>query len=419
MRIGWATPFNTQSAVGRHALEVVLEMRRRGVDVEIIRTDLGEAARLAAWPDAVPVRTLDGAGIDDLRQQFDLLVVTLADQLELNSGSLTILRSIPSVGIFHGADLAHPGEGLARAGVGLDLVGRLRRIGATSGSTEPDSANLSWIAALCIGAVVHSRHDLEPVKAHCPGPAVVIPPCIPDPGRSPARRSERAFTIMTLGDSSANQQVDRVMRAIAQSPALKDRAVYRLVGAIAAEERERIVSLAGELGVQAPQFHDRLTDGDLHTTLGEAHAICCLEHSVPLGASPALIVALYSGTPVIVADTGAAAEVPDELAWRVSDGTEIDDVARALVSIAENQREADTRAVAARDWACRTHAVPAYVDKLMPLLEESLEIAPMIVAGRQLGATLHAIGAGLDEPAAGRFGDILQELFTARREGRE
>ena len=46
MRIGWATPFNKQSAVGRHALEVVLEMRRRGVDVEIIRTEPNGKVRL-------------------------------------------------------------------------------------------------------------------------------------------------------------------------------------------------------------------------------------------------------------------------------------------------------------------------------------------------------------------------------------
>jgi hypothetical protein len=176
-----------------------------------------------------------------------------------------------------------------------------------------------------------------------------------------------------------------------------------------------VLSLAEELGIRPPEFYGWVSDERLQELLGEAHVICCLRHPILEGGSGSLIFSLYSGNPVIVADAGAYAQVPNDLIWKVSYGVEIDDVMRALESIAKGQQKADNRAKKARDWACRTYSVSAYVDKLLPFLDECLAIAPVVDAARVLGEILASVSTSLDEPALGRVAGTMHELFTALR----
>ena len=52
-----------------------------------------------------------------------------------------------------------------------------------------------------------------------------------------------------------------------------------------------------------------------------------------------------------------------------------------------------------------------YVDALLPLIDGAIATRPMLDAGLQIGAILQACGARLDEPAIGRIGDVINELF--------
>src|SRR5687767_7836512 len=122
MRVAWATPFNNQSAIARYALEVVLELRRRGVDVTIIRTEVGAPADLPAWSDDVPVLAHNEIDIERLEDSFDLSIVTIADHFAFNAGSVEIMRRIPSVGVFHDADVRHLALGMIEHGMAAPLT---------------------------------------------------------------------------------------------------------------------------------------------------------------------------------------------------------------------------------------------------------------------------------------------------------
>jgi hypothetical protein len=419
MRIGWATPFNADSAAGLHALEVVREMRGRGLSAEIVRTEAGAAAQMHALSNEVPVRQLGETGIASLRDDFDLLVVALAAQFDAGSRSLEILRSIPSVGVFYDADLTLPSGGSVNAGGARNAVDTLANIGpvARPGGPSPGE-DLAWMAMLCAGGIVHGRHYLEPVKMHCPGPAIVVPPYVRDPGKARPRRQQGEFTIVAIDPVTANTQIDRLMRAVAQSPLLRSRAAFRLIGKIAEGDRRQLLSLAGRLDIRPPEFNGQSSDERLQEALEEAHVACCLQNPNPHGGSASLVRALHSGIPVVVADAEPYADVPGDLVWKVTHGEGIDDLTRALESIEGDQAGADSRGAAAREWACRTHSIVAYVDKLVPFLEECLAVVPMIEAGRKLGTTLDEMGASVDDPVVARVGRVLQDMFKPEEPAR-
>jgi glycosyltransferase involved in cell wall biosynthesis len=158
------------------------------------------------------------------------------------------------------------------------------------------------------------------------------------------------------------------MQAVSRAPALRERAVYRLVGLVADSERARLTHLAEDLGLRHPDFFGWVEDDRLQALLGETDVVCCLRHPVLEGASGSLIFALYSARPTIVADAGSYAEVPDGLVWKVSYGSDADDVAGALQAIAGDAAAARTRAHRGREWACSRHSPKAYVDDLLPFI---------------------------------------------------
>ncbi len=293
MRIGWVTPFNERSSIARYARDVVTEMHRRGVDVQVFRSEVGQAAQLPLIESEFRVHTFNDFGIEQLKSSFDLFVVTIADHFEFNCGSLDILRAIPSVGVFHDADVRHLALGMMESsGIGEAQLSRFRTIGSTVPSTEPPfGEDLAWLATLCTGAVFHSPHYGAPLTACCPGPTLLVPLCHADPGPPAPGRRDDAFTIVTFGNLNANKQADRVLRALAQSEELRGRAIYRLVGAITPAEQSRLLALANELELSPPIFDGWVAEERLQEILGQAHVICCLRYPILEGGSGSLIFA--------------------------------------------------------------------------------------------------------------------------------
>jgi glycosyltransferase involved in cell wall biosynthesis len=413
MRIAWATPFNEYSAIARYSLQVVQELRKRGMDVKLVRTETGESALLPLLANGVSESLGDR---ESIRANFDLVVVTLADHWSFNKGSFDLLKMLPCIGIFHDSDLEH----LSATAVNPLILDHLRRTyTSTCNDLVPTGPDLTWMANLCVGAVVHSPHYCESVRTGCPGPTLIVPLCFERPPVCSVRMREKEFTIVTFGYLNSNKQIDRVMRAISQSAKLKDRFHYRLFGLVSDVERGRLLDLASKLNIKAPHFEGWVSDVCLQKALSDANVICCLRNPILEGGSASLIFSLYSSTPVIVANAGSYAQVPDDLVFKVSYGSETDDLTDALETIAVNQEDADLQAVRAAEWAAATYSVTAYVDHLLPFFEECVGMLPVVEAGRALGATLQDIGASLDEPSAGRIGALMQQLFIKGAEGME
>jgi hypothetical protein len=65
----------------------------------------------------------------------------------------------------------------------------------------------------------------------------------------------------------------------------------------------------------------------------------------------------------------------------------------------------------AASWARKVFSLDAYLDVLLPLMQEAFEAEPLMRLGLQLGQELSSLGAGPDGPEALRIAQIATDLF--------
>lgn len=375
---------------------------------------MGDAANIDALSDEFRIHDAGTLSRLDLRDRFDVIVVNLGDYDLFHGGALPFYDQTHVVTIFHDSDIRHlmmvrtpSGMPLAKA---ADFVPRELR--CSEGGVER-AAHLALFAGLSAGAVAHGLHYLGELQAACPGPVAMLPLCYPDLGSVAPVVGDGPFVVTTFGMINPNKQPMRIMRAMAASIRLRERGVYRLVGPVEEEQRNRLTQFAAELGLQPPEFHGWVPDERLFKLLAQSHAICCLRYPVSEGGSASLITALYTARPVIVADVASYSLVPDDAVWKVGYGETIEDLSAALESIEADRQSADTRARLAREWAKHQYSAEAYVEALVPFLGAAAERVPALDAGRQIGRELAQMGMSLDDPAALRIGMMIETLFDS------
>jgi hypothetical protein len=206
LRIGWATPFNEQSPVARFSREATVELARRGYAVEILRIETGPAGCLAPLPTGLALRAVESQSMSAQREDFDLVVVNLADDYRFHGGAIAILRRVAALILFHDATMAGFLADWARA-----ERTRPERLAALFGAAIADAngssrrrsakrANeLAWFAALGGGAVAPSDEAFAAIGAASPGPVakIALPDLDPadapraaEPAAAPAGRAD-------------------------------------------------------------------------------------------------------------------------------------------------------------------------------------------------------------------------------------
>jgi hypothetical protein len=377
MRIAWATPFNERSAIGHSSYAAVKELRACGLEVEIVRTEKGIPAIAPPIAASFPVHS-PGRFSFDLLRMFDATVVALGNNFLFHGEALPIIEAIPSIVVFHDADLRHLVTASVEAGLlsPATVAARRSNHGLPAHNGDTMGADLPWLAAMSIGAVAHSQHYAGLIGGHPHVPSLVLPLAKLDPGLPKyASKSRGQFVVTTFGVITPFKQVDRVLRALSLRPALLRGVSYRLIGPISESERARLLRLSDELRLQCLEIFDWVPDERLQELLGESDAICCLRRPIFEGASSALVMALYSARPTIVADAGSFAEVPSDLVWKVSYGDEPEDVASALQAIAADPAAARSRALKGRAWATKRHSPKDYANGLLPFIERCVDLA--------------------------------------------
>lgn len=386
MLIGWATPFNIRSAIGKFSRFVGEELHSRGHDVTIIRVETGPELALDPLQTDLPIVSADEVDVGE----FDALVVNFGNHAPYHSQAVSLLARRPSLSIFHDAEMRDFEWGLRqRHGV---VIPRLEGIGTSE--TDCSAADLvapaaqpllGALAAMSWGAVVHGPHYRNTVARHCPGPVEVIPLCYPDDGiiHEPAALSEGRRVII-FGVINDHKQPRRVLRALAQ---LKDRlgaVELHLAGAVEDRYRSDLVKEAATLGVDPPLFHGYVSDERLHALIEDSHVVCCLRYPVTEGGSASLVTALNRQRPLIISDIASYSMVPSDLASKVSYGEDVGDLAEALLTILQDQPAAEDRAREARLWASDRYSASSYVDALMPLLDSRAATETLAQLARDL-----------------------------------
>ncbi|MBC7578507.1 MAG: glycosyltransferase [Tardiphaga sp.] len=417
MRLAWATPFNVKSAIAIYSREVCHELSRRGINVEILRIEEPEGEAIDALATSLTVHSASLQPSAEFLQDYDAIVVNVGDYTQFHLGALRLISMVPVISIIHDSNLQNFVHGAVERGLYLDeLVKRLPGNDGIADGINPQPAELALFATMSCACVAHGPHYVDLLRMACPGPVAVLPLCYPDLGAvTPKPGKEGSFVITTFGMINSNKQPERVMRAIASSPTLKDKAVYRLAGAIEDGKRMYYEALAKELGIRPPEIYGRVSDEKLFELLSASDVLCCLRYPVSEGGSASLITALYSARPIVVPNFGSYADVPDDLVWKVSYGENEQDLTAVLLDIEGDRAAAEHRSHLMKSWAQTTYSAQNYVDKLLPLVDLAIEATPKVDAGRKIGRLLAALDIGPSDPVVERTEYHIKHLFGPSR----
>ncbi len=172
LRLVWGGPWNQQSVAARASLAIVEELAVRGHVIEVLRTEIRRAAKLAPLSSAVTVRFWNEVSIADVIRSADAIIVNVGDDYDLYGGMLGDFLQLGAVTIFYNSLLSNLAYGWAITSAPRKETDFFAS--AFQALTHPRPI-LEWFASGSVGAVLRDRHDFDCVRAVCPGPVAVIP----------------------------------------------------------------------------------------------------------------------------------------------------------------------------------------------------------------------------------------------------
>jgi glycosyltransferase involved in cell wall biosynthesis len=440
LRIGWATPWNANSAIAHAASEVAAELARHGHAITVLRTETGDALSLPPRPSPWLVHALAEVPSDHISRAFDVVVAHVGNNYGYHGALIPRLRDLGAVGIFHDAFLADLAAGWAYlpGGAGEQALRCAVReaygedgwredepfmIAATVLEVARRRPMLEWLAPHTVAAVAHADHYAARLRAACPGPVEVITLAMEFRDLPPPPPTWSRMTVAVIGDANPNKRIDQVILAVAASPVLRRCCRIRVIGSATEEGRERLSAYARTLEIQPPEFTGWVADEELRWQLRDVDVICCLRYPVLEGASASLILALASGRPTLVSNHGCYAEVPDSAVMACTPGAEALDVMRHLERLMADPAAGIAMGLRAQAVATRRHSPAAYAASLLPMLREVIDRRPLraarheVIDRRPLRAARHEVIDRRPLRAARQWlGDILGEFGLDRHD---
>lgn len=430
MKLIWAGPYNPNSAIARFSYHVVAALRAKGHEVAIYRTETGDAAALPALEDPCVLQA--GSPLEEAwLRTADLVFGNIGDHYGYHGGIFELARKRPFVGVLHDwfvlnlfwDRLKEEGRPHEAARIVQQWYGP--QAGELCGTATGENIMAraaehfpmtGWAVSDLLGCIIHSEFYRPLVEAGCPGPVHKLSLAYPAPVVAQDRRgpaSDRSqFNVCTLGIVNPNKRVDRVIRALARDPELAARSRYHVLGGIDAAERERLESLAAELGFHGLRLEGRVSDERLLEGMAEADVICCLRDPALEGASASAVEGMQSGAPVIVSDAGFYADLPDDYVLKVPQGDCEDALLSHLQHIDQDRAAARALGLKSLAWARGEFSAAHYADGLDAVLANFIECEPYLLTSRALGRELGRLGIHGDSASASTLADTLNRMFS-------
>jgi glycosyltransferase involved in cell wall biosynthesis len=359
----------------------------------------------------------------------DVALYHIGNDPEAHGWIVEALRRRPGVVVLHDFVLHHLVAGLTigrkdgpayLSAMERDagIPGRLIAHGVLDGrvpppwETRPDEFPLAGeVLATATGIIVHSRYVAERVRGSgYRGPLWhVAHPAWPQPRVEPARLEGRPL-FGCFGHLNASKRMPQLVEA------------FRLV-----RERHPNARLL-LVGPASPGFDaDRLTtegvdridyvDEERLWSLMAACDACISLRAPTMGeTSGSVIRALSLGRPLVVSDLGWFAELPDDVALKVSvDEDEVPALATALELLASSEATQRAMSDAARAYVRREHDLERVAEGYAAALEEAAggaAVADAVVA--EVAQAAAEIGIEPGTPLAAELAGRLDELGLAR-----
>ena len=437
--IAWITPWNERSAIASFSAHVVAELRRRGRDVTILRSDLGAALELPPLGFDGEVRLLKTVDASSLRSCFDYPVANIGNYYDHHGAIPRILDAVPCLGIFHDGFLAHLAHPWSLASGAVERAPILLAEAVYGSTAQGDGAQqrdpepywlpleemaarkpmLEWLAGMTAGAFVHSEHWAERLRSACPGAVTVHPLSMPDDALPPPPVWGDRLVLATIGHVNANKRAEQVLRALASDPVLGRRCEYRLMGHVEPSMEAHLRDLAVSLGIDPPIFTGWVDDETLRSQMADVHIVFVLRNPVLEAGSASLITAMRSGRPVFVSDQGLYAEIPRDAVMHCAPGEEAVDVARHLRALIEDPSQAKRLGRHAQDYTAKVNGVQSYVDSLLVAIEAAVRVSPIVSTIRTMGKDLGHFGVASDNVQIAALARKISAMFAIDSECKE
>ena len=424
-RIAWATPWNARSAIAEFSVHVVAELKRRGHEVTILRTETGASLELDDLPFDGTVEKLETMSISSLGWTFDHIVGNVGDNFAFHGALPRVMDELPILGLFHDGLIAHLADPWARS-MGDFPDGSRILADVIYDRALPDAVPfwlplaemadrrpmLEWLAGTVAGAFTHSDYWSARLRNATPGKVTTHPLTMPDHLMPPPPAWSGRVVIATIGHVNQNKRADQILSAIASDPVLRSLCEYRLLGHVEEGERARLSRLARLLGLDQPLFTGWIEIEELRRQVADVHVLSCLRHPIFETGSASLILAMRSGRPVLVSNEGVYGDVDDEAVLKCTPGNEAPDIARHLLSLMRNPQQQDTIAQSAISYVERANSLISYVDALEGAMKAASANAPRITMLRSFGRSLGAMGVASSDAVCDRLAYGLDGMFA-------
>ena len=437
-KIIWAGPWNIKSAIAHFSLQIAKELKSKGHEVLIFRTETDEAKN---------IESIDNENFEVhfwkkekiLKTGHDIIINNFGNYYQFHGAVLDDLKEFNILGILHDSFycnlIAEWADKKNKAGI-IGAEKFLKNIlKNTYGNNAYEKYNsggnfcfwqdlkimaqeyplVEFLAYNLSGAVCHSEHYLQRVKAACPGSVEKIPLYMKFddlPENTMKKAGGDVLTVAVIGHGNSNKRLEQILHAIGSDSLLKEKYRFKLIGQIEDGYKEKLENTAYKLNLHKAEFTGWVSDAGLRKNLTDVDVLCCLREPVLEGGSASLILAMQSGRPTLVLNHGSYSEIPDDCVFKCSLNNETGDIKKYLKWIYEDYENAFAVGSKAKEFSIRYNSAEFYVDKLIPLIGKTILSNPAVNAAKSIGRTLSGFGLDTDDPALERIGKIMDELFN-------
>jgi glycosyltransferase involved in cell wall biosynthesis len=434
MRIAWLSPAAGNSGIVEFTRQVLPALARHA------EPELWSHGPPERPPCGIPC--VDYAGDPQALVRlagYDAVVYNLGNHLRFHRAEYEVSARVPGIVVLHDRTLHHFFAGyyityLRRPELYLERMAALygergREVGAAvlaqhgeGAWSRPEEvvehAFIEDSLANAIGAVTHSAGHAAAVRRRWGGPVCDLPmPAYESQLRhrlapSPPAAGD-AITLMSVGHVDRNKHILTVVEALASAPELAARIRYLIIGqydARSAYIRDLNRTIADASLARTVTLLGYTPDATLERYAANADVFVNLRSPNLESGSASLMEQLARGRPVVVYDSGAYGELPDETVVKVA----VDDRAGLVSSLHELVGDAELRrrlGLAARRHA-EAHRVDAYARSLAWFAAAATAGRARLRLADSVGTQLRTLGVAPDAAAVLAIADELSALLA-------
>ncbi len=436
MRIAFFAPLRKASAIGWTYGLRVYHALARCADV-----DFWAPLPLDAPPAGVRVVAFTPESYDRARlATYDAVLYNLGDNFEFHAAIYAVARRHPGIIILHdfvmhnffrGYYLLRDGGFAAYAAAlekhyGLDgRAAAQRHLAGSPINSLDEMARFPLFEEAVAGArgvLTHSKFLLDRVRTVFPGPATDVFLTYDVPAGVHCSKADIGVPndktlVVSVGHVNRNRHIGVVIDAIGCNPDLRSRVRYHVVGPAHDQSyRDHLGALVARHGLQeVVRFTGYADLKTLQANLSAADIFANLRRPAIEGASATVVEQMLMGKPVLVANTGFYAELPDDTVLKISPDLPSDEVARTMRRLIDDPLLRARIGEHAFEYVRHRTTGDAWVERVVPFLNEVLRVEAAALLIDRLAAHAVLMGLAPDGFALDRLAEETCSLFMENR----